>query len=128
MHGAVRGHRIVGRRDSLTLIAVAVVGAVVLSPEASYAVFQLGGECIVGAIHRAERGVAAGRGHFERIEHARLGRHVEIRHVCVPHRFAVAQAADWLAVHFDVGDDVDFWQPLNETATGLLNRRPVEVT
>ena len=46
----------------------------------------------------------------------------------MPHRFAVAQAADWLAVHLDVGDDVDFWQPLNETAAGLLNRRPVEIT
>ena len=46
----------------------------------------------------------------------------------MPHRFAVAQAADWLAVHLDVGDDVDFWQPLNETAAGFLNRRPVEIT
>ena len=78
-------------------------------------------------VHAAERRIAAAGRHFERVEHARLGRHVEIGHVGVPHRFAVAEAADRLAVHLDVGDDVDLRQPLDEAAAGLLDRRPVEI-
>ena len=78
-------------------------------------------------VHAAERRVASGGRYFERVEHARLGRHVEIRHVGVPDRFAVAEAADRLAVHLDVGDDVDLRQALDEAAAGLLDRRPVEI-
>ena len=32
-----------------------------------------------------------------------------------------------LAVHLDVGDDVDFRQAFDEAATVLLDRRPVEI-
>src|SRR5437764_2727068 len=39
------------------------------------------------ATHGAERGIAAGRRHFEAVEHARLRRHVEVGHVGVPDRF-----------------------------------------
>jgi hypothetical protein len=62
------------------------------------------------------------------VEHARLGRHVEIRHVRVPYRFAVAQAADRFAVHLDVGDDPDLRQALDNIAASILDRRPVEIT
>jgi hypothetical protein len=40
---------------------------------------------------------------------------------------AVTQAADRLAVHLDVGHDVDFGHALDEAAAVLLDRRPVEV-
>ena len=56
-----------------------------------------------------------------------LGGFVQIRHVGVPHRLAVAEAADRLAVHLDVGDDVDLRHALDEAAAVLLDRRPVEV-
>ncbi len=46
----------------------------------------------------------------------------------MPHRFAVAEAADRLAVHLDVGDDVDLRHPLDEAAAVLLDWGPVEVT
>ncbi len=98
-----------------------------LDLEAGDALLELRGQRLVDAVHGAERGIAAGGRHFERIEHARLRRHVEIRHVGVPHRFAVAQAADRLAVHLDVGDDVDLRQAFDETAAVLLDRRPVEI-
>ena len=85
------------------------------------------GSAVVDGVHAAERGVAAGGRHLKRIEHARLGRHIEIGHVGVPHRFAVAEAADRRAVHLDIGDDVDLRQALDETAAGLLDRGPVEI-
>src|SRR5207237_406006 len=77
--------------------------------------------------HRTERCVASERRHFEGIENARLWRHLEIRHVSVPHGFAVAEAADRLAVHLDVGNDVNLREALDETAARFLDRRPVEI-
>src|SRR4029077_7096180 len=56
-----------------------------------------------------------------------LRRHVEIGHVGVPHRFAVTEAADWLAIHLDVGDDINLRQPLDEPASSLLDGRPVKI-
>src|SRR5262245_11480284 len=40
--------------------------------------------------------------------------------------FAIAETADRLAVHLDVGDDVDLGQAFDEAAAILLNRRPVK--
>ena len=127
MHRAWRGARVVGRRYSLAHVAPTVVGAVVLDLEASDAVFQRLRQCLVDAVHRTERCVASERRHFERIENARLWRHLEIRHVSVPHGFAVAEAADRLAVHLDVGNDVNLREALDETAARFLNWRPVEI-
>jgi hypothetical protein len=45
----------------------------------------------------------------------------------MPNCFAVAQAANWLPIHLDVGDDVDFRHAVDKTAAGLLDRRPVEI-
>ena len=45
----------------------------------------------------------------------------------MPDRFAVAEATDGLAVHLDVGDDVNLRQALDEPAPGLLDGRPVEI-
>ena len=45
----------------------------------------------------------------------------------MPDRFAVAEATDGLAVHLDVGDDVNLRQALDEAAPGLLDGRPVEI-
>ena len=127
MHRAWRGDRVVGRRHTLAQIAAAIVGAVVLDLEAGDAVVEPLRQRLVDAIHRAERGVAPDRRHFERIQYARLRRHVEIRHVGVPHRFAVAEATDRFAVHFDVGYDVNLRQALDEPAACFLNGRPVEI-
>ena len=44
----------------------------------------------------------------------------------MPDGFAGAEAADRLAVHGHVGNDVDFRQPFDEAPAGLLYRRPVE--
>src|SRR5262249_46061076 len=51
---------------------------------------------------------------------------LEIRHVGVPYSFAVAEAADRLAVHLDVGNDVNLREALDETAARFLDRRPIE--
>ncbi len=45
----------------------------------------------------------------------------------MPHCFTVAEAADRLAVHLDVGDDIDFRHAFDETTTVLLDRREVEI-
>jgi hypothetical protein len=45
----------------------------------------------------------------------------------MPYRFAIAEAADRLAAHLDVGYNVDFRQAFDETTTVLLDRRPVEI-
>jgi hypothetical protein len=45
----------------------------------------------------------------------------------MPHGLTGAEAADRLAVHGDVGHDVDLGQPVDEAPARLLNRRPVEV-
>ncbi len=82
---------------------------------------------LVDRIHAAERGVAAGGRHLQRVEHARHRRHIEIGHVGMPDRLAGAEAADRLAVHHHVGDDVDFRQAFDEAPAGFLDRRPVEV-
>ncbi len=127
MHRAWRGARIVGRRYSLPHIPAAIVRAVVLDLQTREAVLQPLRQRFVDAVHRTERCIAADRRHFERIENARLRRHVEIRHVSVPYRFAVAQAANRLAVHLDIRNNVNLRQALDETAPRFLNRRPVEI-
>ena len=47
-------------------------------------------------------GVATPRRDFKRMQHRGLWRHVDIRHVGVPDRFAIAETADRLAV-FETG-------------------------
>src|SRR5262245_41204936 len=127
MHRAWRGARVVGRRYTLAHVAPTVVGAVVLDLEASDAVLERLRQCLIDAVHRAERCVASNRRHFERIENTRLRWHLEVRHVGVPYGFAVAEAANRLAVHLDVGNDVNFREPFDETAARFLDRRPVEL-
>jgi hypothetical protein len=75
-----------------------------------------------------EAGVAARRRDFDRIQHARLRRVLEIGHVGVPHRLAGAQAADRHAILDHVGHNVDFWMTFDEAPAVLLYRRPVEFT
>jgi hypothetical protein len=65
---------------------------------------------------------------FERVEHARLGRLLQVRHVGVPDGLAGAEAADRLAVRAEhVGDDVDFRMAGDEALAVLLHRREVEI-
>ena len=78
VHSARRGARIIGRRDALSHIAAAGVSAVVLDLQAGDAVLQARRQRLIEAVHRAERRVAARDGHFERVEDARLRRHVKI--------------------------------------------------
>src|SRR5882672_6187943 len=67
------------------------------------------------------------RGSSVGVKHARLRRHVEIRHIGVPDGLTVTQAADLLPVYLDVGDNVDFRQALDKAAAVLLDRRPIEI-
>ena len=63
---------------------------------------------LVGRKHVGEIGVAAASGrHFQGMQHRGLRRHVDIGHVGVPDRLAVAEIADRLAVLDHVGDDVE---------------------
>ena len=127
MNGAGRDARVVGRGDALPDIAAAIVGAVVLDLELVDPLFQLRGERIVNCIHAAERSVAARGRHFERVEHAGLGRQLQVRHVGVPDRLAGAQAADRLSVHHHVGNHVDLRHAFDEAPAGFLDRGPVEL-
>ena len=70
---------------------------------------QVGRQRLVGREHVGEIGVAARfrRRHLQRVQHRGLRRHVDIGHVGVPHRLAVAEIADRLAVLDHVGDDVE---------------------
>ena len=70
---------------------------------------------------------AARRRDLDRVEHARLRRVLEIRHVGVPHRFARAEAADRNTVLDHVRDDVDFRMPVDEASPVLLDRREVQL-
>src|SRR5947207_1963723 len=45
----------------------------------------------------------------------------------IEQRVAVSEAADRLAVHLDVGNDVNLREALDETAARFLNWRPVEI-
>ena len=65
---------------------------------------QLGRHGVIGLVHVGEHGVAAGRRQFERVEKSVLIRSRRIAEIDVKPELAVAEGADRLAVHFDVGD------------------------
>src|ERR1700730_18567643 len=127
VHGARRTERIVCWRDTLAQVAAAVVGAVVLDLEVRDTVLQFVRERVVDGVHAAKRCITPCGRHFESVEHARLWRHVEIRHISVPYRFAIAEAAERLAAHLAGGPNGGFRQAFDETTTVLLDRRPVEI-
>ena len=102
VHGPRRRSWIVGRGDALAQIAAAIIGTVVLDLQVGDPAFQLIRQRLVDRVHAAERGVAAGRRHLERVQHARHRRYIEIGHVGMPNRFAGPQAADRLAIHHHV--------------------------
>jgi hypothetical protein len=54
------------------------------------------------------QGIAAGRRKFDRVKDRRHRRTLDVGHVGVPDRLAVAQAADRHAAFLDVGDHVHF--------------------
>lgn len=84
---------IVGRGHALADVAAAVVGPIMLDPQIERPIAQGGRQHLERRIHVAER-VAAGGRDFERIQHARLGRRGQVRHVGVPYGFSSAQATD----------------------------------
>src|SRR5690349_11886736 len=45
----------------------------------------------------------------------------------MPYCFTVAEAPDRFTVYFDIGDNIDFWQTLDEPSAIFLDRRPVKI-
>ena len=119
--------RIVGRRHALPHVTAAVVGAVVLHPPSRDALLQRIRQRLVGAVHVGEAGIPARRRNLDRIQHARLRRVLEIRHVGVPHRLARAEAADRNTVLDHVRHHVDFRMPVDEASPVLLDRREIQL-
>ncbi len=126
MQGAGRGAGIISRRDAGADVSAAVVRAVMLDAQRLRGRPQILRQRVPRAVHRAEVGVAARGGHFERIERARLGWLGQVGHVGVPHRFTRAEAADGDAVLDHVGDHVDLGMTFDESASVLLDGRVIE--
>ena len=45
----------------------------------------------------------------------------------MPNRLAMAEAANWLAVLDDIGDDVEFRDPLYKPTSGFLDGREIKL-
>ena len=126
--GARRLVRIVGRRHAFAQVAAAVVGAVVLDAAAAHLGLQRIGQRRPGGLHAEHPGVAAGRRHFQRIEHRGVGRRRQIAHVGVPDGLARAERADRRAFVVEhVRDDVDVRIAFGRLAAVLLDRRRIEL-
>src|SRR5215471_18004422 len=69
---------------------------------------QLRGQGFVGREHIGKISVAAcfRRRNLQRVQHRGLGRHLHVSHVSVPHRLAIAEISDWLAVFDNIRDTV----------------------
>jgi len=126
MQRARCGARIVGGRDTGADVTAAVVGAVMLDAQRGGTSAQVLGQCVPGAVHRAEVGVAAVCRHLERVERARFRRIRQVRHVRVPDGLAGTEAADRHPVLDNIRHDVDLGMAVHKSTSVLLNGRVIE--
>lgn len=96
-----------------------------LHPQPGDPALQGLGKTVMGCIHVGKGCIAAFAGNLQRVEQARLGWLVEIRHVGVPNGFAGAEAPDRHAIDDDVGHDVQFGMSGHNALAVLLDRRMV---
>ena len=68
---------------------------------------EFGRQGFIGGKHIGKMGVAADGRYFQRMQHRGLRRHVDIGHIGVPDGLAIAEIADRLTIHDDVGDDIE---------------------
>src|SRR5262245_60049283 len=93
-----RMDRVIYWSRSLPHIATAVIGGIVLQIDARDAIPEFVRQRIISPIHAAEIRIAAFSGNFERIEDARLGRILEVRHIGMPACFTGSKAADRFSI------------------------------
>ena len=90
-------------------------------------VLRIRGQRLVRRVHVRPIGVAALRRKLDRVEDRRHRRALDVGHVGVPDRLAVAQPADRHAVLLDVGDHVHLGMVGKERAPQRVRPRRVEL-
>jgi len=111
---------------AFTQMACAVARSVMHRDLSLRRLLQFSGQGLEGRKHVGEIGIAARlrAWNLERVQHRGFGRHIDIGHIRVPHRLAVAEVADRSARLDYVRDHVELGMLLEERrAVGIWSRR-----